>query len=365
MANKGRRMVFEEDIKRIGQGGGATYTAGTGIDIDTNNKISADIKEGTGINIVEELSDNSLEIGVDTNVVATNAAVAETYATQSALAGVNNSITYINSRIGEWIDNRTDVDPTAFTVTEDQTLTDPYIFDATNVFKDFILLKTPKTSTTFVEAYEAAGGTRVYDFEHTPFDINGASPASSAPVEFVLGGAVLLVDDTTDPTDVKFTILVTNTSQFELGRADLGSKPALKRFMKVGNNDFKIFNARPGKFYMGLGIYDPDNQYGGSRAINHLTAFGYTIDTANSIRGIGIAGTGTQDAASISCEFSKTPYAQIVLQAVFGYAANPGQALPNYQVAAVPTDNDGTYVLKATVTSGALTKIEWVLENNQ
>lgn len=43
MANKGRRMVFEEDIKKIGQGGsGATYTAGDGISISDENVISAD-----------------------------------------------------------------------------------------------------------------------------------------------------------------------------------------------------------------------------------------------------------------------------------------------------------------------------------
>lgn len=38
---KGRRMVFEEDIEKIGQGGGSEYTAGNGINI-TDNEISVD-----------------------------------------------------------------------------------------------------------------------------------------------------------------------------------------------------------------------------------------------------------------------------------------------------------------------------------
>lgn len=41
MANFGKRMVAEDLIKQIGQGGGGSYTAGDGIDI-TDNKISVD-----------------------------------------------------------------------------------------------------------------------------------------------------------------------------------------------------------------------------------------------------------------------------------------------------------------------------------
>lgn len=58
---KGRRMVFEEDIEKIGQGGGSEYTAGNGINI-TNNEISVDETEiqgkltaGSGISIENDV----------------------------------------------------------------------------------------------------------------------------------------------------------------------------------------------------------------------------------------------------------------------------------------------------------------------
>ena len=69
MANKGKRMVFEEDIKRIGEGGGTTYTAGDNITISADNVISATdttYTAGTGISI----SDENV-ISADTTVMAT------------------------------------------------------------------------------------------------------------------------------------------------------------------------------------------------------------------------------------------------------------------------------------------------------
>lgn len=62
---KGRRMVFEEDIKKIGEGGGGEYTAGTGIDI-TEDVISVDTTT-----IQEKLTAGSgISIDSDTNTIS-------------------------------------------------------------------------------------------------------------------------------------------------------------------------------------------------------------------------------------------------------------------------------------------------------
>jgi hypothetical protein len=86
MANKGRRMVFEEDIKNIGQGGGATYTAGANISISDQNVISATDTTYTASNGVK-LVDNDIQ--ADTTVMATNA-YAQTAAAQAAQSAVQN-----------------------------------------------------------------------------------------------------------------------------------------------------------------------------------------------------------------------------------------------------------------------------------
>lgn len=90
MANKGRRMVFEEDIKRIGEGGGATYTAGDNINISAENVISAtdttytagdgitldngefsaNVKAGYGIVVDTDETDDSLVVMTDDDYVA-------------------------------------------------------------------------------------------------------------------------------------------------------------------------------------------------------------------------------------------------------------------------------------------------------
>lgn len=49
--------------------GGETYTAGSGIDIDEDNVISAKIKAGSGI-VVDDSSDGSVEIAIDSTTVA-------------------------------------------------------------------------------------------------------------------------------------------------------------------------------------------------------------------------------------------------------------------------------------------------------
>lgn len=61
---QGKRMVPESLIAKIGQGGGTEYTAGEGIDI-TNNEISANIKAGSGIVVDTDLTDESLVVMVD------------------------------------------------------------------------------------------------------------------------------------------------------------------------------------------------------------------------------------------------------------------------------------------------------------
>ena len=61
MANKGRRMVFEEDIKKIGEGSGSTYTAGEGITIE-NDEISVDY-DATGFVVAV----NYNAVGIDKN----------------------------------------------------------------------------------------------------------------------------------------------------------------------------------------------------------------------------------------------------------------------------------------------------------
>ena len=93
MANMGKRMVKEPLIAQIGQGGSAEYTAGTGIDItedvisvdntvamkddietytagtgiaiDANNEVTANVKAGYGIVVDTDLTDNSLVIMTD------------------------------------------------------------------------------------------------------------------------------------------------------------------------------------------------------------------------------------------------------------------------------------------------------------
>lgn len=87
MANKGRRMVFEEDIKKIGQGGsGATYTAGDNISISADNVISAtDTTYTAGYGII--IGDNNA-VSVDTVAIPTNLDVA-TAISNSANAVMN------------------------------------------------------------------------------------------------------------------------------------------------------------------------------------------------------------------------------------------------------------------------------------
>ena len=65
MANHGKRMVKENLIAQIGQGGGGSYTAGEGISIDENNEISANIKAGSGIVVDTDLTDDSLVVMID------------------------------------------------------------------------------------------------------------------------------------------------------------------------------------------------------------------------------------------------------------------------------------------------------------
>ena len=114
MANQGKRMVKENLIAQIGQGGAeytagtgiditediisvdtttiqekltagdnitisdgtisatdtdTTYTAGVGIDIDANNEITADIKAGSGIVVDTDLTDDSLVVMVNDDIV--------------------------------------------------------------------------------------------------------------------------------------------------------------------------------------------------------------------------------------------------------------------------------------------------------
>lgn len=67
---EGRRLVKENKIAQIGQGGGSTYTAGIGINIDADNEITADIKAGYGIVVDEDLSDDSLVVEIDESTIA-------------------------------------------------------------------------------------------------------------------------------------------------------------------------------------------------------------------------------------------------------------------------------------------------------
>ena len=101
MANMGKRMVKENLIAQIGQGGGGTpieagtgieitgtntktisidetvalktdietYTAGVGIGIDGNNEVTANIKAGSGIVVDTDLTDDSLVVMVDDDLV--------------------------------------------------------------------------------------------------------------------------------------------------------------------------------------------------------------------------------------------------------------------------------------------------------
>lgn len=68
MANKGRRMVFEDDIKKIGQGGGTTYTAGDNITIEDNVISATDTTytAGNGIDITNDAI--SVNYGTGLNV---------------------------------------------------------------------------------------------------------------------------------------------------------------------------------------------------------------------------------------------------------------------------------------------------------
>lgn len=58
-------ITIGEDTYDIPAGAGATYTAGDGIDIDANNKISANIKAGSGIVVDVDLTDDSVVVMVD------------------------------------------------------------------------------------------------------------------------------------------------------------------------------------------------------------------------------------------------------------------------------------------------------------
>ena len=307
MANFGKRMVAEDLIKQIGQGGGSTYTAGDGIAISEEDVISVD----NTVALKSDLSD---------------------YAKTADLATV--------ATTGDYDDLTDKPDLTDYTKTKDYSLIpkcpNPVTMGPTSATTEAVQawMKTLPTiigrsGSAGVEALETLGFTNVINLNIGDY------------IE-LQGYFNLVIESSSSPYGIQD--IVTFTCENRTGTNSLVNRENINTVtaFKAANQDIVVNDARNRGINTTLaGITNPVSGNTGVTVYSIAPSPAFTLT-------LGIAS-------------NRAPIKDVTFGFYTDYN-NAGLATgTNYRDQAKLPTTDGTYVLKVTVTNGVPT-LSWVLD---
>ena len=316
MANFGKRMVAEDLIKQIGQGGGSDLNlqAGTGISITTG-----------------ETADDKI-IAVDSNVAMTSDLA--DYAKSADLATV--------ATTGDYDDLTDKPDLTDYAKTKDYSLTpkcpNPVTMGPTGSYSDQTVIPWIKSLPTLVARSSTSGVTALENLGFT--NVIEMPIGSSLEMQ---GYFNLVVENGSSPYEVQS--IVTFTCENRTGSSSLVNRENLNTItvLRQSNQDFTLSNVR-------------------NRGIN--TCLSQNTNPVSQTTGITVYSIANSPAFTLTLCTSadKAPIKDLTWGFYTDYT-NPGLATgTNYRYGVETPKVAGTYVLKVTVDQDGVPTYSWVLE---
>ena len=325
MANFGKRMVAEDLIKQIGQGGGGSYTAGDGIDI-TDNKISVD----NTVALKSDLTDYAKS--ADLATVATTGKYDDLLnlpTIPAAVSGTNDGTNWTSITIGDTTKNIPSggsggsytagegIDITSNVISVDNSVEQARIFEFLTNPNDADFLSTvPVLSST---AYTPATDSK---FPNNP--VIDTNPDDAKTRTIYIRGYFVVRDTAND----QYVIISTSSSNnISTTHGDLNRYMKTFKLERTGNSGYSFPRAR----------------YAGTFTnTNGAETSTFIRPTRNQYMEFTVNATATDTEGSVI------------------RVSNPVANVNYAQQLQTPTA-DGTYVLKVTVSNGAPT-FSWVAE---
>ena len=308
MANFGRRMVNEELIAQIGQGG-TEYTAGDNITIE-DGVISAVDTTYTASNGIKIEND---DIQADTTVLATTA-YANTAAGNAVTSGINTLKD--DNVIFPYFDG-TDVDFTDVSYDDENTA-----LDISNIINALPLIQSTETTDFADLTNEIKITTDQYNEQTKSFYLKGYG----------------LIKATASN---QYLILITKDAALVAGTATNMSNITAKEFSRSGGDAYMVAKVRASKW----------NTLQVNATYSSATQFkinGVLVPFAN-VQFVALASTDTSEVVVKASVGIKNGYVRLQ----FGYPGISGSNLTNYgnklAIDKIATGNPGNYLLRVTV----------------